>query len=90
MLDQRAENLFLGNNVQNNADNPGAIFDEDTGANTLVGNKNVVVDNGNFDCDGDGISDPNVITGRGAVLNGVNLGKIVSEAAVSFRGMVVQ
>jgi hypothetical protein len=73
-----------------NADDLGAIFLETTGANTLVGNKNVVVDNGDFDCDGDGISDPNVITGNGAVLNGVNLGEIVSDAVVSSRGIVIR
>ena len=64
----------------------GAIFDAETGANTLVGNQNVVIDNGDFDCNGDGVADPNIITGRGAVLNGVNLGDIVSDAAVTSGG----
>ena len=49
-----------------------------------------MVDNGNFDCDGDGMSDPNIFTGNGAVLNGVNLGEIVSDAVVSSRGIVIQ
>ncbi len=59
------------------------IFTSTTGANTLVGNQTVVVDNGAFDCDGDGVNDANIITGLGAVLNGVNLGQIVSDPVVS-------
>lgn len=61
---------FVGNNLQRNAGDIGAIFDVTTGANTLEGNQNVVLDNGDFDCDGDGAADPNVITGRGLVRNG--------------------
>ena len=83
-------NVFLGNNLEGNADDLGALFTETTGANTLIGNENVVVDNGDFDCDGDGVSDPNIITGDGAVLNGVNLGEIISDAVVSSRGIVIQ
>ncbi len=74
-------NVFFGNNLQGNAGNMGLIFDISSGANTLVGNQNVVVDNGAFDCNGDLVNDPNIITGRGAVLHGVNLGDIVSDAA---------
>ncbi len=38
------------------------IFDVTTGANTLKGTPNaVVIDDGNFDCDGDGVADPNII-----------------------------
>jgi len=48
----------------------GAIFDGPTGANVLVGNVTVVIDNGSFDCDGDGVPDPNIITGPGRVLHG--------------------
>ena len=79
-------NVFLGNNLQGNADNTGAIFEEETGNNTLVGNATIVIDNGAFDCDGDGAVDPNIITGAGQVLSGVNLGRIVSEAASSRKG----
>ena len=65
-------NQFVGNNLQGNAGNVGAIFDETTGANVLVGNQNVVIDNGgSLDCNGDGVSDPNIITGAGRVLRGV-------------------
>jgi len=50
----------------------GAIFDETTGANVLVGNQNVVIDDGgSFDCNGDGVGDPNIITGPGSVRRGV-------------------
>jgi nitrous oxidase accessory protein NosD len=57
-------NVFVGNNLGGNADDTGIIFSSTTGANTYVGNGSVVIDNGNFDCDGDGVPDPNVITGR--------------------------
>ncbi len=56
----------------------------------MVDNKGVVVDNGNFDCDGDGVPDPNIITGHGAVLHGVNLGEITSDAVVSSGGKVIR
>jgi len=35
-----------------------------------VGNVTAVIDNGSFDCDGDGVPDPNIITGPGRVLHG--------------------
>ena len=84
------ENAFLGNDLRGNADNTGAIFDEPSGNNVLVGNGANVIDNGDFDCDGDGTPDPNIITGRGAVLNGVNLGEIISDAVVSSSGIVIR
>lgn len=56
-------NLFQGNELQFN---PLVIFDVTTGANTLKGTANaVVIDDGNFDCDGDGVADPNIILGIG-------------------------
>ncbi len=64
-------NTFVGNNLEGNAGDVGAIFDAMTGANTFAGNRNVVLDNGDFDCDGDGATDPNVITGPGLARNGV-------------------
>ena len=78
-LSHACGNTFVGNNFNGNADDTGIIFEVDTGANTVVGNNNVVIDNGDFDCDGDGNADPNVIGGAGAVLAGVNLGHIVSQ-----------
>ncbi len=77
-------NVFVGNNLNGNADDVGAIFTEDTGANTLIGNQNVVIDNGRLDCDGDAVIDPNIISGHGAVLNGVKLGEIVSSAVSEY------
>ena len=74
-------NTFVGNNLERNVGNLGAIFDETTGANTFIGNRNVVADEGNFDCNGDGIADPNILTGPGRARTGVNLGQIVSGAA---------
>ena len=71
-------NTFVGNNLQGNANNLGVLFAVNSGANTLVGNQNVVVDAGAFDCDGDGSVDPNVITGHAAVV----LGRTVSDAMV--------
>ncbi len=51
-----------------------------SGANILTIDKNVVVvDNGDFDCDGDGLSDPNRIVGPGQVLADASRSDIVSE-----------
>ncbi len=60
---QACDNTFRGNNLQGNAPGVGLVFNADTGANLYTGNKGVAVDNGNFDCDGDGQPDPNVIVG---------------------------
>ena len=76
-------NVFVGNNLQGNGSNIGLIFPDTSGANTVVGNPSVIVDNGAYDCNGDGVNDPNIITGGGAVLHGVNLGPAVSGAIVS-------
>ena len=62
-------NTFLGNALQGNAGDVGAIFDVMTGANVFDGNQTVVIDNGSFDCDGDGQPDRNVISGPGRVLH---------------------
>lgn len=45
---------------------PGALrarFEVNTGANVYVGNSALVVDYGDFDCDGDTVKDPNTISG---------------------------
>jgi len=76
-------NVFVGNNLQGNGSNIGLIFPDTSGANTVVGNPSVIVDNGAYDCNGDGVNDPNIITGAGAVMHGVNLGRVVSDAVVS-------
>jgi len=76
-------NVFVGNDLQGNGSNIGLIFPDTSGANIVVGNPNVVVDNGAYDCNGDGVNDPNIITGAGAVMHGVNLGQVLSDAVVS-------
>src|SRR5206468_2851845 len=53
-------NVFVGNNLQGNESNIGLIFPDTSGANTVVGNSNVIVDNGAYDCNGDGGNDPNI------------------------------
>jgi hypothetical protein len=70
-------NTFLGNSIEGNGRSPSVIFDATTGANVLflVGAKNLVIDNGGgFDCNGDGVGDPNIIAGPGRVVRGVALG----------------
>jgi len=76
-------NVFVGTNLQGNGSNLGLIFPDTSGANTVIGNPTLVVDNGAYDCDGEGVNDPNIITGAGAVMHGVNLGQAVSGAVVS-------
>lgn len=73
-------NTFAGNNLQGNPGNMGLIFDVTTGANVYLGNPNVVVDNGAFDCDGDGDVDPNFVPGHVAVAHAVSLSRNVSDA----------
>jgi hypothetical protein len=83
-------NVFVGNDLQGNAGNVGLIFDATTGANTLVGNGTIVTDNGAFDCNGDGVNDPNIVTGAGAVRHGVTLGKVVSGSIRTIHGITLQ
>ena len=83
--------MFVGNDLQGNTGNIGLIFPDSSGANTFVGNGTIVVDDGVMDCDGDGVSDPNIITGAGAVLHGVTLGQVVSDAVTQpGRGIPLQ
>lgn len=77
-------NVFLGNNLNGNGFDRGVFFALRSGANTLVFNENVVIDNGNHDCDQSGEIDPNIINGSGAVQHGVQLGDEVSDAADSW------
>jgi len=89
-LQNACRNTFVGNDLQGNAGNVGLFFAGTTGANSLVGNQTVVVDDGAFDCNGDGVNDPNVITGAGAVMHGVNLGEVVSGAVKTVHGITLQ
>jgi hypothetical protein len=57
-------NKFLSNDLRGNVGDLGMLLNDSTGANVVAGVENaVVVDNGAFDCDGDGRTDPNIITG---------------------------
>ncbi len=50
-------NRFVLNNLNGNGGNIGLTLEATTGANTVVlprSNTSSVIDNGNFDCDGDG------------------------------------
>jgi parallel beta-helix repeat protein len=71
-------NTFIGNNLQGNAGGVGLLFDVTSGANTYAGDRTIVVDDGAFDCDGDGVNDPNVISGPGMARRGLHLGAAVS------------
>ena len=85
-------NAFVGNNLQGNPGNLGLLFDVTTGANTYAGDRTVVVDNGAFDCDGDGVNDPNVISGPGMARHGLQLGGLVSptDPQRTVHGIVVR
>ncbi len=69
-LTSACRNELVGNNVQNSSGDAGVIFDAATGANIFIGNGGAVIDNGSFDCSGDGVPDPNIIGGPGRVLRG--------------------
>ena len=83
-------NVFVGNNLQGNGSDIALIFPDTSGANTVVGNPNGIVDNGPYDCNGDGVNDPNIVTGTGAVLHGVTLGEAVSGAIRTVHGITLQ
>ena len=83
-------NEFVGNNLQGSAGDVGAVFPDSSGANRLAGNGTIVVDDGAFDCDGDGLNDPNVITGAGAVRHGLHQGATVSSPGRTVRRITVQ
>ncbi len=62
-------NTFRGNNLGGNT-LAGAVFEATTGANVFFGKGGLVIDDGAFDCDGDAVDDPNLITGQGALGQG--------------------
>ncbi|HEV2750808.1 MAG TPA: right-handed parallel beta-helix repeat-containing protein [Gemmatimonadales bacterium] len=84
-------NQFLANNLQGNAGGLGVFFDELTGANVVVGPANaVVIDNGAFDCDRDGDTDPNILRGIAAG-RGANPTTGASDPMpITRRGIVLQ
>lgn len=81
LFQQACSNVLLGNRLGGNGGGVGVFFDVTTGLNVLTGNTDSAVDNGDFDCNGDGVSDPNIITGRGKVLKGLAPGDVISGVA---------
>jgi Right handed beta helix region len=85
-------NVFVGNNLLGNPGNLGLVFDVTSGGNSYAGDRNLVVDNGAFDCNGDGVNDPNIISGPGMARHGLQLGAAVSgtDPVRTVRGIPVQ
>jgi nitrous oxidase accessory protein NosD len=79
LLQQACSNALLGNQMDGNDDGIGAVFDVSTGLNVLTGNTVTALDNGSFDCTGDGVVDPNIITGKGKVKNGIPPGEVLGQ-----------
>jgi len=62
---QRAcSNVFVANRLTPKAGHPTIAFAATTGANAVLGNVSGIEDNGNQDCDGDTVADPNTISGK--------------------------
>lgn len=57
-------NVFVGNKLTPKAGSPTIAFATTTGANAVLGPVRGVEDNGNQDCDGDGVADPNTVSGE--------------------------
>jgi hypothetical protein len=75
---QACTNVFVGNNLEGITDRPAVVFDTTSGANAFVGNATSTLNLGSQDCDGDGIPDPNILTGTTAAI-GTVLGMVVSD-----------
>lgn len=78
-LQQSCQNVLLANHMSGNGDDLGVIFDVTTGANVLTGNTVPYIDDGDFDCTGDGVADPNIITGKGHKRTGIPPGSTIGE-----------
>ena len=75
-------NIFQGSN------GIGIFFNTTTGTSVVVGNQTIIVDNGAFDCNGDGVNDPNIITGT--VLHGMRPDETVSGVVRTIHGITIQ
>lgn len=71
---QACANVLMGNVFRDVAEDVAVWFHASTGWNLFLGNHNAVVDDGDFDCDENGTSDPNVVTGPGLRLSGLTPG----------------
>ena len=84
-------NRACWNRVENNDVTvaPGKLrarFEATTGANVYVGSSASVLNEGNFDCDGDGDTDPNTISGStGRSSSSVSATRIAAESVRSYR-----
>ncbi len=85
---QACRNTFVWNSLEGRGGGVGIFFDATTGANVFVGNQTIIVDNGAFDCNGDGVNDPNIITGT--ALHGMRPDETASGAVKTIHGITVQ
>jgi hypothetical protein len=67
-------NILMGNTFRDVGEDVAVWFRPWSGWNLFLGNHNTVVDDGDFDCNEDGTTDPNVITGPGLKLTGLTPG----------------
>jgi len=88
---QACYNRFVDNELEGNAADLGIVLGVTTGANLVAGDDNAfVLDLGAFDCAGDGVITPNIITGQPAG-RGVDPAELLSDHPVmKVHGIVVQ
>lgn len=79
------DNVITGNVVASGGD-WAVVFDATTGSNAFMGRGTSVLDDGAQDCDGDGIADPNAISGAGRMGSGGGIGPIVSGVIPTVMG----
>lgn len=82
-VENACDNTFIGNVL--NGNDVGLIFDLRTGANAYAGNGRIVQDDGDLDCDGDGVVDPNLVTGAGGTLKGARFGQRIRDAIAALK-----
>ena len=83
-------NLFANNDLRGNAGNIGIFFDVTSGANTVRGDDAtgfLITDNGAFDCDGDGVNDPNIIKADDAVVHGGVVVAMIASPSAAVRAV---
>lgn len=89
-VDGACGNVFIANRLSTIGTGPAATFAQNTGANSLFGeHRGGVVDNGNYDCDGDGSIDPNMVSGmkrRGTT----SPGEVIGSVMRNLRGIVIE
>jgi hypothetical protein len=83
-------NKFIDNDLQGNAGGLGLVLAITTGANLVIGTEGRVVDDGAFDCDGDGDIDPNIIVGTRAEHGGNPVAELLSDAVKRIHGTLLR